>query len=90
MGVSIVTCPHETFASRHSLSHLSRVGLTELVAANLEDYVDLAVSLASDLPRLTRIRSDLRDRMQSSSLCDGPRFATNLGSLLQSIWKPVT
>ena len=28
MGVPVITCPGETFASRHSLSHLSNVGLT--------------------------------------------------------------
>ena len=32
MGVPVVTMPGETFASRHSLSHLTSVGLTELVA----------------------------------------------------------
>ena len=32
MGVPVVTCPGETFASRHSLSHLSNVGLTETIA----------------------------------------------------------
>ena len=36
MGVPVVTCPGETFASRHSLCHLSNVGLTETVAAGPE------------------------------------------------------
>ena len=52
MGVPVVTCPGETFASRHSLSHLSNVGLTETIAPDRSAYVDLAVSLAQDLPRL--------------------------------------
>ncbi len=52
MGVPVVTCPGETFASRHSLSHLSNVGLTETIARDLDEYVELAVSLAGDLPRL--------------------------------------
>jgi predicted O-linked N-acetylglucosamine transferase (SPINDLY family) len=47
MGVPVITCPGETFASRHSLSHLSNVGLTETIARDLDDYVDVAVSLAN-------------------------------------------
>ena len=57
MGVPVVTCPGETFASRHSLSHLSNVGLTETIAGDLDEYVELAVSLAEDLPRLAALRA---------------------------------
>jgi len=85
--VPVVTCPGETFASRHSLSHLSNVGLTETIAHNLDEYVDLAVSLASDLPRLAAMRAGLRQRMAASPLCDGKRFATNLMSILQDVWQ---
>ena len=52
MGVPVITCPGETFASRHSLSHLSNVGLTETIARDLDEYVEIAVALAGDLPRL--------------------------------------
>ena len=85
MGVPVVTCPGETFASRHSLSHLSNVGLTETIARDLDEYVELAVSLAGDLPRLAALRAGLRERMAASPLCDGKRFAANLMSILQSL-----
>jgi predicted O-linked N-acetylglucosamine transferase (SPINDLY family) len=87
MGVPVVTCPGETFASRHSLSHLSNVGLTEMIAQDLDEYVELAVSLASGLPRLAALRSALRERMAASPLCDGKRFATNFASLLHDVWE---
>ena len=87
MGVPVITCPMETFASRHSLSHLSNVGLTETIARDLDEYVDLAVSLAGDLPRLALLRAGLRQRMAESPLCDGKRFATNLLSLLREVWE---
>jgi len=87
MGVPVVTCPGETFASRHSLSHLSNVGLTETIARDLDDYVELAVSFASDLPRLAALRSGLRERMAASPLCDGKRFAENLMRVLREIWR---
>jgi predicted O-linked N-acetylglucosamine transferase (SPINDLY family) len=87
MGVPVVTCPGETFASRHSLSHLTNVGLTETIAHDLDEYVELAVSLANDLPRLAALRDGLRQRMAASPLCDGKRFVANLMSILQDVWE---
>jgi len=87
MGVPVVTCPGETFASRHSLSHLSNVGLTETIAHNLDEYVELAVAIAGDLPRLAALRAGLRQRMAASPLCDGNRFATHLMSILHDAWE---
>jgi predicted O-linked N-acetylglucosamine transferase (SPINDLY family) len=87
MGVPVITCPGETFASRHSLSHLTSVGLTETIARDLDQYVELAVSLAGDLPRLAALRAGLRQRMAVSPLCDGKRFAANLTALLQDVWQ---
>jgi len=87
MGVPVVTCPGETFASRHALSHLSTVGLAETIARDRDEYVDLAVALAGDLPRLAALRAGLRDRMAASPLCDGPRFAAGLAALLRDRWR---
>jgi predicted O-linked N-acetylglucosamine transferase (SPINDLY family) len=87
MGVPVVTCPGETFASRHSFSHLSNVGLTETIARDIREYTDLAVGLAGDLSHLAFLRAGLRDRMAGSPLCDGPRFAHDLQSLLRDVWR---
>jgi predicted O-linked N-acetylglucosamine transferase (SPINDLY family) len=87
MGVPVITCPGETFAGRHALSHLSNVGLTETIARNFDHYVDLAVAWASDLPRLAATRADLRGRMAASPLCDAERFADNLMALLRDAWR---
>lgn len=87
MGVPVVTCPGETFSSRHSLSHLSNVGLTETIAHDLNEYVEIAASFASDLPRLATLRAGLREQMAASPLCDGKRFAANLMTILRDIWR---
>ena len=87
MGVPVITCPGETFASRHALSYLSNVGLTETIAMTAEEYVELAVSLASDLPRLSQLRAGLRERMAASPLCDGKRFAANLMRIVRDAWR---
>jgi predicted O-linked N-acetylglucosamine transferase (SPINDLY family) len=85
MGVPVLTCPGETFASRHSLGHLTSVGLTETIARDLDEYVERAVSLAGDPARLAALRSGLRERMAASPLCDGERFASHLMSLLRDV-----
>jgi predicted O-linked N-acetylglucosamine transferase (SPINDLY family) len=87
MGVPVVTCPGETFASRHSLSHLSNVGLTETVAGDPREYVERAVRLAENLPNLAALRAGLRDRMARSPLCDGARFTGHLSTLLRDVWR---
>ena len=87
MGVPVVTCPGETFAGRHSLSHLTNVGLTETITRDLGDYVERAVALAQDLPRLAALRAGLRPRMAASPLCDGDRFARNLLEALRAAWR---
>ena len=45
-GVPVVTVPGDTFAGRHSFSHLSNVGLQEFVGEDYEVYVEIAASLA--------------------------------------------
>ena len=87
MGVPVVTCPGETFASRHSLSHLANVGLTETVAGDAREYVALAVRLAGDLPHLAALRAGLRQRVARSPLCDGARFAGHLAQRLRNVWR---
>jgi predicted O-linked N-acetylglucosamine transferase (SPINDLY family) len=87
MGVPVLTCPGETFAGRHSLTHLSNLGLTQTIARDLDAYIALAVSLAADLAGLAALRAGLRERMASSALCDGRRFAANLMQLLRGVWR---
>jgi protein O-GlcNAc transferase len=86
MGVPTVTLPGESFASRHSLSHLSNAGLADWVAADTHDYVELAVRRAADLPGLADLREGLRARVRASPLCDEPRFGRNLGAALRQAW----
>jgi predicted O-linked N-acetylglucosamine transferase (SPINDLY family) len=87
MGVPTVTLPGEIFASRHSLSHLSNVGLADWVAPTAADYVDLAVAKASDPDALATLRSELRARVAASPLCDAPRFGRNLDAALRFAWR---
>jgi predicted O-linked N-acetylglucosamine transferase (SPINDLY family) len=85
MGVPVVTCPGDSFARRHSLSHLSNVGLVETIAPDAAPYVERAAALAGDLPRLAQLRAGLREQMAASPLCDGRQFAADLLDLLEPL-----
>ena len=87
MGVPTVTLPGETFASRHSLSHLSNVGLGDWVAQDEGDYVTRAIAKASDLGDLASLRAGLRAKVKASPLCDAPRFGAGLGAALRRAWR---
>jgi protein O-GlcNAc transferase len=86
MGVPTITLPGETFASRHSLSHLSNVGLTDWVARDPAEYEHLAIAKAADLPGLAALRRGLRARVAGSALCDAPRFGRSLAAALRLAW----
>jgi protein O-GlcNAc transferase len=87
MGVPVITLGGDRFAARHSLSHLSAVGLPELIASDEDGYCAIATDLARDLPRLEALRSGLRERMAASPLCDGPRFTRNLEDAYRTMWR---
>src|SRR5206468_11205025 len=87
MGVAVVTLPGTSYASRHALSHLSGVGLTECAATDAEGYVALAARLAQDLECCAELRAELRDRMAQSPLCDGERCADELLGVLRGAWR---
>ncbi|MCS6851582.1 MAG: tetratricopeptide repeat protein [Gemmataceae bacterium] len=87
MGVPVITCPGDTFASRHAFSHLSNVGLTETIAHDPADYVHRAVELARDWARLADLRAGLRQRVADSPLCDGAAFARDWLAAIRGIWR---
>ena len=86
MGVPVITLPGTTFASRHSASHLSNIGLPNWIAADRAGYVASAIARAADLPALAALRAGLRARVAASPLCDAPRFAASLSRALRHAW----
>ncbi|HEX5325964.1 MAG TPA: hypothetical protein VFW75_04785, partial [Acetobacteraceae bacterium] len=87
MGVPVLTRPGETFAGRHSATHLHAAGLDEWICANEADYVAAALAWSDDPGRLAALRATLRERVRLSPLCDGARFAGHLGRELDRLWR---
>jgi tetratricopeptide (TPR) repeat protein len=86
-GVPVVSLYGRNGVSRSGLSLLKTLGLDELAASTPERYVEIAVSLGSDLSRLERLRDSLRGRFEQSPLRDEKQFASNFEKLLRAAWQ---
>ena len=75
MGVPFVTLAGRPSVGRLGSSILHGVGHPEWIARSEDEYADMAVALAGDLPRLAALRAGLREQMQASALMDEPGFA---------------
>lgn len=87
MGVPVVTLPGETFASRHSLSFVSTIGLSHLAVSSVDEYIDKACALTADRNGLVALRATLRSMLEKSPLCDARRFSENLLAQCHFAWK---
>lgn len=86
MGVPVVSLAGITAASRGGFTLLANIGLTELVARDIEQYVRIAADLARDPDRLAELRSTLRARMASSPLTDARQFALDVEAAYRTMW----
>lgn len=87
MGVPVVTLAGTFGFARSGASILQSLGLEELVAEDIEEYVNCAAHLAGNLPALQQLRSNMRERICRSELADGPRFAAKLETAYRGMWR---
>ena len=87
MGVPVITMSGRVHASRVGASLLSRIGLDALIASSPEAYVQAAIDLAHDIPRLRDLRGTLRARMVTSPLMDSARIARAVETAYRTMWR---
>jgi predicted O-linked N-acetylglucosamine transferase (SPINDLY family) len=87
MGVASVSFGGETFASRHGVSHLRNIALSDFVTWSHGDYIATAVRRSADFSGLGALRASLRPRLFHSVICDSKRFALEFTHLLKAMWK---
>ncbi|XP_021858332.1 probable UDP-N-acetylglucosamine--peptide N-acetylglucosaminyltransferase SPINDLY [Spinacia oleracea] len=87
MGVPCVTMAGSVHAHNVGVSLLSKVGLDNLVAKTEDQYVELAIQLASDVTALSNLRMTLRDLMVKSPVCNGANFTLGLEQVYRNIWR---
>jgi len=66
----VLGCPTAALAGRQSASALAALGLPELIAKDLDDYVDRATRLATDAGALATVRHRLRAARREAPLFD--------------------
>ena len=86
MGVPIIALSGDRFAGHMGETIMKNLGLNECIANSPDDYLEKAIALASDLPRLADLRSHLRNRLLNSPLCDAPTFTRDLETLYRKLW----
>lgn len=87
MGVPVITLTGNSHASRVGVSQMNNIGHMELIAKDKNDYVAISERLSSDFNYLQDIRSNMRNKMQASTLMDDKRFTDNLESAYRDVWE---
>jgi len=77
-GLPVLTCPGESFTARVAASLLRAVGLPEMVVATLQDYENLAISLAKDPAAIQSLKQKLENQRLTAPLFDSELFARDI------------
>lgn len=87
MGVPVVSLAGPVHVGRVGLSLLTAAGLPQLACASVDEYVRTAAELAGDPERVAALRTELRQRLGSSALCDEDRFIRELEDAYAAAWR---
>ena len=87
MGVPVITLLGDRHVGRVGASILNNVGLTDFIAEDIDGYIQLAIEKAANKDYLQEIRKGLRERMQSSQLCNAISFASDVENAYQDMYR---
>jgi len=85
MGVPMVTLQGLTHRERVSASFLTAAGYPELIANTKDEYIQIATTLAQNIPRLAHMRATMRETLLHSALMDVPRYLKHFEAALLNI-----
>lgn len=87
MGLPLVTCRGNTFASRVASSLLHALGVSELVATDLVSYEEKAFDLATDREKLAAIRTQIQQARTTAPLFDTEKTTRAIEAAYQEMIK---
>ena len=80
VGLPVLTCIGNSFASRVAASLINSVNLPELITNTQEQYESLAIQLAKNPEKLKTIKKKLNNNLIKSPLYDTPLYTRHLES----------
>jgi predicted O-linked N-acetylglucosamine transferase (SPINDLY family) len=86
VGVPIVTYAGETFPSRMAGSLLTALEVPELITYHLDDYYQLALTLATNDEKRKAITDKIKANRDSSILFNTPFLVQHLEDIYQQMW----
>ena len=87
MGLPVLTCVGNSFASRVAASLLNAVNLPELITTTQEQYESLAIQLATHPEELKIIKDKLVNNLPIAPLYDTPLFTQQLESAYLTMYE---
>ena len=86
VGLPVLTCIGNSFASRVAASLINSVNLPELITDNQEQYESLAIQLALNPEKIKTIKEKLNNNLMKSPLYDTPLYTQHLESAYLSMY----
>lgn len=87
MGIPFITLTDRPSVGRLGCSILEGLGHPEWIAESENEYIEIAVKLATNTSELARLRSSLRQEMKNSALMDEKQFTSNVETAYQHIFQ---
>ena len=87
MGVPVVTLNWPTFPGRASASILTTLGLSDWIAPNVDQYVNIAVEKSSNLDALVVLRGQLRRTFAASIFGNPAAYVKVVESEYRKLWQ---
>ncbi len=86
MGVPVITLYGKSHHERFGLSLMKNLGLDELAASSLDEYISRAVGVARDEELLKTLRGGLRSMMKESPIMDSSLYMRDIEAAYERIW----
>ena len=87
MGVPVITLVQERHNSRFGYSLLKNMGLEELCAFSVEEYIQKAVDLANDIDRVREYHLTIRRKMEESPVMNDMIYMGEVEDAYEKIFK---